>query len=132
MFEDHYVEGSIYLDGLPAVDPASQAEGFTRAFDAATGRELWARRFGCPMLAGVTPTAGGVLFTGAVNGDFMVLDARDGSTLYRFNTGGAIAAEPTTYLMDGRQYVAIASGNNSRLIWQTGGAMTLAVFALRD
>ena len=79
------------------------------------------------MLAAITPTAGGVLFTGAVNGDFLVLDAHDGSTLYRFNAGGAVAAAPSTYLVDGKQYVAIATGNNSRLIWQSGGAMLVAI-----
>jgi alcohol dehydrogenase (cytochrome c) len=84
------------------------------------------------MLAAITPTAGGVLFTGALNGDFLVLDANDGSTLYRFNAGGAVAAAPPTYLVDGKQYVAIESGNNSRLIWQSGGAILVAIFAVRE
>jgi len=132
VLEDRYIEGSLYLDGIPVADPVGEAKGFTRAFDAVTGRELWARRFDFPMLAGITPTAGGVLFTGGLNGDFLVLDARDGSTLYRFNAGGAIAGAPSTYLVDGKQHVAIATGNNSRMIWQSGGAMMVAIFALRD
>lgn len=129
---DRYVEGSGYFDGVPLADPASQAKGFTRAFDAATGKELWSRQFDAPMLAAITPTAGGVLFTGTLDGDFLVLDARDGSTLYRFNTGGAVAGAPTTYMAGGKQYVAIASGNNSRMVWQTGGAMMVAIFALQE
>jgi len=43
-----------------------------------------------PMVAGVTPTAGGVVLTGDQNGNFLVMDARDGKTLYKFNTGGAV------------------------------------------
>jgi PQQ-dependent dehydrogenase (methanol/ethanol family) len=129
---DAYAEGASYFDGLPLLDPVSEAKGFTRAFDASTGRELWARRFDSPMVAAVTPTAGAVLFTGTMAGEFLVLDARDGSTLYAFNTGGAVATAPSTYRLDGKQYVAVGSGNNSRLVWQSGGAMTVVVFALRD
>jgi alcohol dehydrogenase (cytochrome c) len=132
VLDDRYIEGSIYLDGVPVADPASEAKGFTRAFDAATGKELWARRFDYPMLAAITPTSGGILFTGALNGDFLVLNARDGSTLYRFNSGGAVAGAPSTYLVDGKQYVAIATGNNSRMVWHSGGSMMVAIFALRD
>jgi alcohol dehydrogenase (cytochrome c) len=132
VLEDRYIEGSTYLDGIPVSDPVSEAKGFTRAFDAATGKELWARRFDYPMLAAITVTSGGVLFTGALNGDFLVLDARNGSTLYRFNSGGAVAGAPSTYLVNGKQYVAIATGNSSRMIWQSGGSMMVALFALRE
>jgi PQQ-dependent dehydrogenase (methanol/ethanol family) len=129
---DQYAEGASYFDGLPFSDPASEAKGFTRAFDAATGRELWARRFDAPMTAAITPTAGGVLFTGTMGGEVLALDARDGSTLYSFNAGGAVATAPSTYVVDGKQYVAVGSGNAARLVWQTGGAMTMIIFALPD
>jgi alcohol dehydrogenase (cytochrome c) len=128
--EDRYLEGSSYFDGDHTWDPIEQAQGFTRAFDAATGKELWSRHFNHPMLAAITPTAGGVLFTGTLDGDFLAMDAKDGKTLYRFNTGGAVASAPSTYLVDGKQYVAIASGNNSRSVWRTGGAMMVAIFSL--
>jgi glucose dehydrogenase len=82
------------------------------------------------MLAALTPTAGGVVFTGDLNGDFLVLDAQTGDTLYRFNTGGAVAGGISTYLVEGNQYVAVASGNSSRNLWNTTGAPTLIVFSL--
>ena len=59
-----------------------------------------------------------------------MLDLRSGETLYRFNTGGAVAGAASSYLVDGRQYVAMASGNASRSAWKTTGAMTLIVFSL--
>jgi PQQ-dependent dehydrogenase (methanol/ethanol family) len=127
---DSFVEGSSYFDGLPFSDPASEAKGFTRAFDAATGKPLWARQFDSPMAAAITPTAGEVLFTGTMGGQFLALDPKDGATLYNFATGGGVASAPSTYAVGGRQYVAVASGNNSRLVWQSGGAMTVYVFAL--
>ena len=83
------------------------------------------------MLAAITPTAGGLLFTGDLNGDFLALDAKTGNTLYRFNTGGAVAGAPSTYLVDGKQYVAVTSGNESRFVWKSGGAMTVEIFSLQ-
>jgi len=128
--QERYVEGSSYFGGEHTWDPPENARGFTRAFDASSGRELWSREFETPILAGLTPTAGGVTFTGTLDGDFLALDTRTGKNLYSFNTGGAVAGAASTYLADGRQYIAIASGNTSRVHWMTGGSMTLVVFAL--
>jgi len=132
IFDDKYIEGSSYFDGIPALDPVSEARGFLHAIDASTGRITWQREFQTPMVAGITPTAGGVLFTGTLDGHFLVLDAKDGRTLYDFATGGAIAGSPSTYMVDGRQYVAVPAGNASRVVWQTGGAMLIAIFALNS
>ena len=43
------------------------------------------------MIAGVTVTAGDVVLTGDLDGNFLVFDARNGSKLYSFNTAGPIA-----------------------------------------
>jgi hypothetical protein len=43
-----------------------------------------------------------LLFTGELNGDFIVLDGCDGSVLYRFNTGGAISGGIATYQVGGK------------------------------
>jgi alcohol dehydrogenase (cytochrome c) len=58
-----------------------------------------------------------------------VLDARDGDELYRFNTGGPIGGGIVTYQQDGRQYVAVASGNSGGSIPLQGSA-TVVIFAL--
>jgi len=49
------------------------------------------------MYAAVTPTAGGVLLTGDLNGNFSRAQRRDGKELYRFNTGGPLAGGIVTY-----------------------------------
>ena len=128
--ENRYIEGSSYFDGDHTWDPAETARGYTRALDAVTGKEMWLREFKTPMLAAITPTAGDILFTGDLDGNFLALDSRTGKTLYSFNTGGAVAGAPSTYLVDGKQYVAITTGNASRSVWKTTGAMTVVVFAL--
>jgi alcohol dehydrogenase (cytochrome c) len=128
--ESDYIRGSLYLGGQMLLDPSSQASGWIRSFDAATGEPRWAIKVATPMLAGLTATAGDVLFTGDLNGDFLVLLASSGKELYRFNTGGAIAGGISTYAVHGRQYVAVASGNSSRVTWGSTGAATIFIFAL--
>jgi PQQ-dependent dehydrogenase (methanol/ethanol family) len=112
------------------LDPIEQATGWLRAFDAVTGAEKWKRHFDGPMVAGVTPTASGLLFTGLSTGEFVALDALSGKTLYGFNTGGAVAGGISTYEAGGRQYVAVPSGSASRTIWHSTGSPTLVIFGL--
>jgi outer membrane protein assembly factor BamB len=125
-----YSQGSIYFGGQVRLDPIDTARGFTRAFDAATGRQIWAREAHTQMVAGVTPTAGGILLTGEVGGDFVVLDSRTGRDLYHFYTGGALAGGVITYELDGQQLVAVASGNRSWASSNSTGAGTIVIFGL--
>jgi hypothetical protein len=34
-------------------------------------------------------------------------------------------------MVNGKQYVAVTSGNESRFVWKSGGAMTVVVFSLQ-
>jgi glucose dehydrogenase len=88
----------------------------------------WRVSWPTPMYAAITPTAGGVLFTGDLAGNFLVFDAANGRELYRFYTGGPIAGGVITYARGGRQYVAVASGSSGGSIPLTGAA-TVVVFA---
>ncbi|GAA4015502.1 hypothetical protein GCM10022631_29480 [Deinococcus rubellus] len=128
--ETRYAEGSFYFGGSATQDPAKDARGWTQALNASTGEPIWKVKMPTPMIAGVTPTAGGVIFTGNLNGDFLALDAKNGQTLYSFRTGGAVAGGVPTYTVGDQQYVAAASGNASRSIWSTTGAATIFVFSV--
>ena len=130
--EARYIEGGGYFGGTFSQDPLSKASGWLRAFEAGTGKQLWAQKMATPMVAAVTPTAGGVVMTGDQNGNFLVVNAKDGKTLYKFNTGGAVGGGVSTYAVDGQQYVAVASGNASRGIWKTTGAATIVVFGMKE
>ena len=84
------------------------------------------------MIGAVTSTAGGVVMTGELTGDFLVLDAATGREAYRFNTGGPIGGGVATYSLGGTQYVAVVSGSPSPFwVDQNPGAPTIFVFALR-
>ena len=60
--------------------------------------------------AGVLSTAGGVVFSGDMEGYLMAFDALTGKPLWHFQTGSAVFASPMTYALDGKQYVVIPAG----------------------
>ncbi len=99
----------------PYRDPKDPAEKFLRAIDYQTGRIVWeVPQVGAPEsnYSGVLSTAGGVVFYGETGGSFAAVDGKSGATLWHFNTGNPWKASPITYMVNGRQYVAIASGGN--------------------
>jgi glucose dehydrogenase len=125
-----YVRGQLFFGGLLKNKPGEPATGVVHAVDAATGKEAWVYHSSSVFVAGVTPTAGGLLMTGNGEGHFLVLDAKKGKVLYDFMTGGGIAGGITTYTVDGEQLIAVPSGNSSRGTWNTTGSATLFVFGL--
>ena len=82
------------------------------------------------MLAAVTATSSDLVFTGELEGDFLVLDGRDGTVLLRFNTGGAMTGGVVTYQAGGRQHVAVTSGSAVGFWRVPPGSATVIVFAL--
>jgi PQQ-dependent dehydrogenase (methanol/ethanol family) len=96
-------------------DPANPAKKILRAFNVETGKAEWQIDMPGPVqsnYAGVLTTAGGLVFFGESSGGFAAVDARTGKYLWHFETNHFIKASPMTYAVDGRQYVAIASGGN--------------------
>lgn len=123
------VPGRFYLGGSLEFAPTSQ--GWLTAVDATTGEVRWKYRSERPLVAAVTATAGDLVFTGELTGDFLALDARSGEVLYRFNTGGAIGGGIVTYEEGGKQYVAVMSGKPSAFwVNQVAGSPTVFLFAL--
>jgi alcohol dehydrogenase (cytochrome c) len=80
------------------------------AVDGTSGKTLWRYRAAAPIVAGVTATAGGVLFTGDSHGTFLALDAANGRVLLETQTGGALAGGVVSYAVQGKQYIAYAAG----------------------
>jgi alcohol dehydrogenase (cytochrome c) len=82
-----------------------------RAIDPATSQIKWELKHLSPSWSGVLSTAGGLVFTGDAEGNFMALDAATGKILWHFQCGASVYASPMTYAIDGKQYVAIAAGS---------------------
>lgn len=126
-----YVPGEMYMGTSAAPNPSDSSGGWVTAVDADSGKVRWSFHAPTPVVAGVTPTAGGVVFTGDIGGDFYAFDAQDGKVLLKFASGGSMAGGVVTYAVQGRQYVAFASGNVSRLgTFNTSGSPTLVVMTL--
>ena len=66
-----------------------------------------------PILGGMTPTAGGLVFFGDMGGNFYALDATTGQKLWGQKIGGAIGGGVITYTVNGAQKVAVAAGMSS-------------------
>jgi alcohol dehydrogenase (cytochrome c) len=126
-----YIPGKLYMGGKTDLDSPEKAQGWLTAVDASTGAVKWKYRSTRPMVAAVTTTAGNLVLTGELTGDFVVFDARSGDVLYRFNTGGPVGGGIITYAASGRQYIAVASGSPSNFwVDRNPGAPTVVVFAL--
>ncbi|MEW5974223.1 MAG: PQQ-binding-like beta-propeller repeat protein [Acidobacteriota bacterium] len=87
-----------------------QAYGAIRALEVGSGELKWEFRLHSPPWAGVMSTAGGLLFGGSNEGNFFALDAQTGEALWQFQTGGQIRTSPISFETDGKQHIAIASG----------------------
>ena len=84
-----------------------------QAIDPRTGEKKWSYRLPVPSTeAGVLTTASDVLFSGARDGSFYALDARNGKLLWQTRLGPSVAAGPMTYAVNGKQYVSITVGSS--------------------
>ena len=81
-----------------------------RGLDASTGKQKWEFRLKAPPWAGVLSTAGGLVFGGPNEGNFYALNTLTGKPVWDFQTGGPIIANPVSFLVDGKQHVAVAAG----------------------
>jgi alcohol dehydrogenase (cytochrome c) len=102
--------------GVP--DSFGNWAGWLYAVDADTGVWKWRLKSNYPILSGMTPTAGGIVFFGDMGGNFYVLDAANGQRLWGQKIGGAIGGGVITYTVNGAQKVAVATGFTS-ILWPT-------------
>jgi PQQ-dependent dehydrogenase (methanol/ethanol family) len=88
---------------------------FLRALNPETGALAWEKPLTGSNEAnysGVLSTAGGLVFHGETAGGFAAVDAANGKTLWSFPTNESWRASPMTYMVDGKQFVAVAAGPN--------------------
>ncbi|MGH1356166.1 MAG: PQQ-dependent methanol/ethanol family dehydrogenase [Thalassovita sp.] len=113
-----YKKGAAYLGAGFTIKPNYEDHiGSLKAIDPDTGEWKWEYKNDAPLWGGVMTTAGGLVFFGTPEGDFIALDDETGEKLWSFQTGSGIVGQPITWEMDGEQYVSIVSG------W--GGAVPL-------
>ncbi len=96
--------------------PPGEAKGWVTAFDADTGAVRWKFAAPAPVLAGVTPTGGGLVFSADLKGALRAFDAESGAVLWQLDTGQSIGGGIVSYSAGGKQRIAVASGMKS-VIW---------------
>jgi len=106
--------------------------GHVTAVDADSGKVLWKYDTDTPMVAALTPTAGGLLLTGDTHrtGDFLAFDAASGELLLKKSLGDPIGGGIVTYMLGGTQYVAIAGGMKNPVVLTESGPAWIAILAL--
>lgn len=113
-----YKKGAAYLGSGFTIKPNYDDHiGSLKAIDPMTGEWKWEYKNEAPLWGGVMTTAGGLVFFGTPEGEFLALDDTTGEVLWSFQTGSGIVGQPVTWEADGEQFVSVVSG------W--GGAVPL-------
>jgi alcohol dehydrogenase (cytochrome c) len=85
--------------------------GEIQAWDMDGGRRVWTHEFDGANWGGILTTGGDLIFSGGTaDRYFRALDARTGDVLWQQRTNSGIIGVPSTYSVDGVQYVAVQSG----------------------
>ncbi len=113
-----YKQGAAYLGSGFTIKPNYEDHiGSLKAIDPDTGDVVWEYKNDAPLWGGVMTTAGGLVFTGTPEGEFVAFNDETGEVLWSFQTGSGIVGQPITWEQDGEQYITVISG------W--GGAVPL-------
>ena len=110
--DEDYEEGERFTGGGGRYNqPMDAFHSSIRAINPATAEIEWEFPIMPRSSAGITTTAGGIVFTGSADGYFFALDAASGEELWHISLGARVHAAPMTFAVDGQQFVTIASGN---------------------
>ncbi len=105
----------VAVHSLAAKRQSESGQKYLRAVDIDTGKVAWEiPQIGAVLMKtwpGVLATAGGIVFYSDPNGNFVAVDDRHGKTLWHFPTNVRMKASPMTYMVEGKQFVAVAAGS---------------------
>ena len=125
-----YPGGKLWLGGAFKVIPGERQYGNITAVDYNTGKIKWQVDTEQPMIGGIMATAGGLVFTGEGNGTFSALDSANGRKLWSFQAGAGVNAPPSSYTVNGKQYIVVGAGGNVQLNFKRGN--NIIAFTLAD
>ena len=118
-----YPGGKLWLGGAFKNVPGEEQWGNVTAVDYDTGKIVWQARTDQPMIGGALATAGGLVFAGEGNGWFKAYDAKSGAVLWKFQCGAGVNAPAVSYMLNGKQYIAVAAGGNTQLDFKRGNSV---------
>jgi len=118
-----YPNGKLWLGGAFKVIPSEEQWGNLTAVDYNSGKIRWQVKTPQPMIGGALATAGGLVFAGEGNGQFKAYDAETGSVLWKFQAGAGVNAPPSSYSVDGKQFIVVGAGGNAQIDFKRGNAI---------
>jgi alcohol dehydrogenase (cytochrome c) len=104
-----FKESIPYWGAGVAVDGEDQS-GYVSAYDPRTAQERWRWTNDLCMCSSLLATGGDLVFGGEPTGEFNAWDANSGELLWQFQCGSGHHSSPSSYSVDGRQYVVAPSG----------------------
>jgi alcohol dehydrogenase (cytochrome c) len=96
----------------PFAAPGADHFGEVQAWNVDTGEKVWTHKYSkSPNWGSMLATSGGLVFTGGTNDRKLhAFDASTGKLLWESPTNSGILAPPTSFAIDGKQYIAVESG----------------------
>lgn len=94
------------------IAPGTEQLGSIHAISVETGETAWLFEQRAATQSLVT-TGGGLIFGGDANGRFRAFDQETGDILWEINLGSPVTGYPVSFAVDGRQYVAVATGTGA-------------------
>jgi alcohol dehydrogenase (cytochrome c)/quinohemoprotein ethanol dehydrogenase len=129
------IGGAILPGELKTPPPTGGARSQLVAWDPVNQKEAWRSDVLGTIGAGTLSTAGGLVFQGTTKGRLVAYRATDGKELWSTEAQTGVVAAPSTFELDGEQYIAqevgygvvrYGSSNQSRLlVYKLGGSATL-------
>ena len=104
-----FKESIPYWGAGVAVDGDDQT-GYVSAYDPRTGQERWRWENEHCMCSSLLTTGGNLVLGGEPTGEFNAWNAETGDLLFQFQCGSGHHSSPSTYSVDGKQYIVAPSG----------------------
>lgn len=118
--ETPYPEGKLWLGGAFKVIADEEQWGNVTAVDYHTGKIRWKVKTEQPMIGGILATGGGLVFTGEGNGLFKAYNSTTGELMWQDKAKAGVNAPPSSYNVDGDQYIVVGAGGNVQLDYKRG------------
>jgi len=99
---------------LADADLPGTRRSFLKAWDPVLQKEAWSHELPGSWPGGILATAGGLVFQGRIDGQFVAYDAKTGRQIWSFKAQSPIVAAPMSYRVNGRQYVTVLTGSGSQ------------------